>query len=70
MSALSMALGRQLRAKVYYAVPEAGRRVGWSKSESYRQVELGTLPIVRHGKLMLVPKRKWDRMVKLAKQGR
>jgi hypothetical protein len=59
-----MHLPRELRRRLYYTVPVAGSKVGWSKSESYRQASAGNLPTETDGGLLLVRKRDWDRQVK------
>lgn len=57
-------VGPRLRWKFYYDVPRAGDKVGWSRSESYRRAERGEMPTERDGKLLLVPRKRWDRKVK------
>ncbi len=53
-----------LRARDYYKVEVAGSLVNWKRSESYRRAESGDIPTERHGKLLLVPRAKWDRRVR------
>jgi hypothetical protein len=55
------------RWRRYYRVPTAGKKAGWGRSESYRQAEAGVIPTERFGKLLLVPKRRWDRKVRRLK---
>jgi hypothetical protein len=57
-------MGRPLRSRFYYSVPEAGAKVGWKRTDSYRAVWRGLMPTVWCGQLLLVPKEKWDRQVK------
>jgi hypothetical protein len=64
-----MHLSRELRRKLYYSVPAAGARVGWSRSESYRQAAAGNLPVENDGGLLLVKKRVWDRRVRKQLRG-
>lgn len=59
-----MRLSRKLRARLGYKVEFAGAQWGWSRSESYRAVARGDIPVERHGKLLLVPKRVWDAKVR------
>jgi hypothetical protein len=60
-----LSLGPRLRARRYYKVPAAGRKVGWGRSESYRAAERGDMPVERFGpKLILVPRGRWDRIVR------
>ena len=59
-----LSIGPALRARRYYKVPAAGKKLGWGRSESYRAVERGEIPVERKGKLILVPKRPWDRIVR------
>jgi hypothetical protein len=64
-----MHLSRKLRRRLYYSVPAAGAKVGWSRSESYRQAATGGLPIEADGGLLLVRKKPWDRRVRKALRG-
>ena len=54
-------LSGKMRRRFYYKVPAAGAQVGLSRTQSYRAVELGLIPIERDGKLFLVPRKTWDR---------
>jgi hypothetical protein len=56
-----MRLNRKLRARFFLSVPVAGAQAGYSRSDSYRRASDGTIPTVRDGKLLLVPKKKWSR---------
>lgn len=40
----------------------------WSRASAYRAVKRGDLPVVRDGKLMLVPRRDWDEIVRHVRQ--
>jgi len=53
-----------LRRRLFYSVPAAGRKLGWGRSESYRAVERGDIPVKKCGKLILVPRGQWDAIVK------
>jgi hypothetical protein len=56
--------GPKVRWKHYYRVVEAGRKAGWSKSEAYRRVLSGDLPVEHFSeKLVGVPKKPWDAIV-------
>jgi hypothetical protein len=57
-----MRLSAKLRKRHYYTVPVAGGQVGFSRAGAYRAVEAGTIPAVRSGKLLLVPRKRWDRI--------
>lgn len=46
-----------------YTVPVAGAMVGLIPSTSYGAAKRGEIPTMRFGKLLRVPKAKWDRMV-------
>lgn len=59
-----MRLPRNLRRRFYYSIPVAGAQVGWSRSEAYRAAERGDIPTEKDGWLSLVPRRKWDRIVR------
>jgi hypothetical protein len=47
-----------------YTVPFAGRMVGLPPSSSYEAAKRGEIPTMRFGKLLRVPKAKWDRMAR------
>jgi hypothetical protein len=59
-----MRLSRKLRARLYYTVEAAGAQVLWSRSESYRAVTRGDIPIEMDGKFYRVPREKWDSIVR------
>lgn len=62
-------ISRAIRDKFYYTVEAAGARVGLSRAQSYRAVELGQIPAERHGKFLLVPRKRWDAEVKRLLRG-
>ena len=62
-------ISRKIRRRFYYSVPEAGRKIGLGRSQSYRAAELGQIPAERDGKFLLVPRRPWDREVKRLLRG-
>lgn len=45
------------------SVPEAGRLLGISRCTAYELVRIGTIPSLRFGKAIRVPRRALDRMV-------
>jgi excisionase family DNA binding protein len=45
------------------SVPEAGRRLGISRGSAYRAARDGSLPSIRVGGRVLVPKRALDRLL-------
>ena len=60
-------MSRLLRLRSYYTVPQAGAQIGLGRTGSYDAAEAGLIPVERAGaggKLMLVPRNKWDRQVK------
>lgn len=59
-----MRLPRDLRRRKYYQVEHAGAQLGWSRAEAYRRATAGDIPTERDGKFLLVPKQKWDRIVR------
>ena len=62
-------ISRKVRRRFYYSVPEAGRKIGLKRSQSYRKAELGQIPAERDGKFLLVPREPWDREVKRLLRG-
>jgi hypothetical protein len=58
-----MRLPRNLRLRHYYPVENAGAQLGYSRAEAYRRAKAGDIPVERDGKFLLVPRRKWDRIV-------
>jgi hypothetical protein len=63
-------ISRMVRARFYYKVEQAGALIGLGRSQSYRAAQLGHIPTERDGKLLLVPRRIWDRKVKRLLRGR
>jgi hypothetical protein len=63
-----MQLSPSLRRLAYYLVEEAGAKVGWSRTEAYRAVKRGDIPVKRAGRFLLVPKQRWDRRVERLRQ--
>jgi hypothetical protein len=59
-----MRLSPKLRARFYYSIPDAGAKLDWTRSESYRAADRGDIPSERHGKHRLVRKSVWDPIVK------
>lgn len=64
-----MRLPEELRYRNYYTVDAAGAQIGWSRASSFRRAHAGDIPIERDGRFLLVPKRKWDRIVRRIKRG-
>ena len=62
-------ISRKVRRRFFYSVPQAGRKVGLKRSQSYRKAELGQIPTERVGKFLLVPRKPWDREVKRLLRG-
>jgi hypothetical protein len=62
-AAPQLKLGRGIRWKVCYSIPQAGWQRGWSRAESYKEAAAGNMKgLVRFGeKLMGVRKSVWDR---------
>ena len=52
-----------------YTVPEAGRLLGLSRNAAYAAAQRGEIPTIRIGRLLLVPKVPFHRMVGLAATG-
>jgi excisionase family DNA binding protein len=64
--------GRKLRGhshdqtdRLVFTVPEAGRLLGLSRNASYEAAKRGDIPTLRIGRLLLVPKGPFHRMVEL-----
>lgn len=65
-----MRLSRKLRKRYYYSVPEAGKQAGYSsRAESYRAAARGDIPTEKDGRLLLVPRKRWDAQVKRLLRG-
>jgi hypothetical protein len=59
------ALSRKARDRFYYKIPDAGAQIGLGRTMSYAAVGEGLIPVERVGaKLLLVPRRPWDKRVK------
>ena len=52
--------------KLVYDVPEAGRMLGLSRNASYEAVKRGTIPTIKIGKLIKVPKAAFHQMLERA----
>jgi hypothetical protein len=63
------AISRKVRQRFYYSVPDAGRKIGLKRSQSYLAAEQGQIPTERDGKFLLVPRKPWDREVKRLLRG-
>jgi excisionase family DNA binding protein len=46
-----------------YSVPEAGRLLGLSRNGSYEAAKRGDIPTIRIGRLLLVPKAPFHRLI-------
>jgi excisionase family DNA binding protein len=57
-----MRLSRKIRRRHFYSVEQAGKQVGQSRAEAYRAAARGEIPTERDGRLLLVPKARWDRI--------
>jgi hypothetical protein len=57
-----MRVSPKMRRRVYYTVEKAGAMepLGYSRTESYRAVTRGDIPVERDGRFLLVPRQKWD----------
>lgn len=62
-------ISREVRRRYFYTVEDAGMRIGLRRSMAYLAVARGQMPVVRFGRLMLVPRRKWDEQVKVLLRG-
>jgi excisionase family DNA binding protein len=49
--------------RVVYTVPEAGRLLGLSRNGSYEAAKRGEIPTIRIGRLLLVPKVAFHRVI-------
>jgi hypothetical protein len=61
-----MRLGPKMRRRAYYTVEKAGAMepLGWSRTESYRGVARGDIPVEKDGRFLLVPRGIWDAKIK------
>jgi hypothetical protein len=57
-----MRVGRKFRALNFYKVEEAGAQIGLSRAGSYRAAANGDIPTVRNGRLLYVPRGRWNRI--------
>lgn len=55
--------------RLVYTVPEAGRLLGLSRNAAYAAAQRGDIPTIRIGRLLLVPKARFHRMVDLTATG-
>jgi excisionase family DNA binding protein len=55
--------------RLVYTVPEAGRLLGLSRNGSYEAAKRGEIPTIRIGRLLLVPKIPFHRMIELVAPG-
>jgi len=62
-------LSRKIRERFFYSVADAGKLVGLKRTQAYRAARLGQIPTEREGKLLLVPRKLWDRKVRQLTQG-
>lgn len=46
-------------------IPEAGRELGISRNAAYEAAKRGEIPILKIGRLLLVPRAALDRMLKV-----
>lgn len=51
--------------RLVYTVPEAGRLLGLSRNASYAAAQRGDIPTIQIGRLLLVPKVQFHRMLEL-----
>ncbi len=52
--------------RLVYTVPEAGRLLGLGRGAAYAAAQRGDIPTVRIGRLLLVPKAPFHRLVGLS----
>jgi hypothetical protein len=62
-------ISRKVRRRFYYTVPDAGEKINLGRSQSYVAAEISQIPVERHGKFLLVPRKLWDRQVKRLLRG-
>ena len=53
----------EMKEKLVYSVPEAGELLGLSRPSAYKAAKAGTIPIIRLGRKLAVPKAALDRML-------
>jgi excisionase family DNA binding protein len=56
---------KPLSQRLVYTVPEAGRLLGLGRNAAYEAAKRGELPTIRIGRLLLVPKSPFHRLVGL-----
>lgn len=49
--------------RLVYTVPEAGRLLGLGRNASYEAAKRGDIPTIRIGRLLLVPKAPFHRLI-------
>ena len=55
--------------RLVYSVPEAGRLLGLSRNSSYEAAKRGEIPTIKIGRLLLVPKVPFHRMLECDRRG-
>jgi excisionase family DNA binding protein len=60
---------RQLSERLTYTVPEAGRLLGLGRNAAYDAANRGDIPTLRIGRLLLVPKIPFHRMLEMTATG-
>lgn len=55
----------QQAERLVYTIPEAGRLLGLSRNASYAAAQRGDIPTIQIGRLLLVPKVPFHRMLEL-----
>jgi len=58
-----------LRRRHFYDVESAGLKVGLSRTQAYRAVDTGAIPVERYGRFLLVRKKIWNAEVRRLKRG-
>ena len=56
---------KPLSQRLVYTVPEAGRLLGLGRNAAYEAAKRGEIPTIRIGRLLLVPKSPFHRLVGL-----
>jgi excisionase family DNA binding protein len=51
--------------RLVYSVPEAGRLLGLSRNGAYEAAKRGDIPVIRIGRLLVVPKARFHRTFEL-----
>jgi hypothetical protein len=60
---------RNRRGPFAYTVPQAGAMIGLSRNGSYLAAAAGDIPTERAGRLLYVPKARWDAKLGLTGRG-